>query len=55
MNNFNYRQLKYQFRKWNYNSKMIKNGRDKLTRFVIDKLLFRCRQAFLKWNNLVIY
>lgn len=55
MNNFNFRQLKYQFKVWHLKSKKIKNGRDYLSRFVRDRLLYRCRQAFLKWNNVVVH
>jgi len=47
--------MKYALAQWRRNSNNLLLAKNKLARFMVERLLYRCRQAFQKWQNTVMF
>lgn len=52
---FQKRQLKYAMAQWNRNSNNLLLGKSRLARFIVDRMLARCRRAIRKWQGTVAF
>lgn len=55
MNVFNRRQIKYSFATWKEHTKCWNRARKVLVTYVKEKVHYKIRQAFNKWNSYRLY
>lgn len=52
---FQKRKLKHAMAQWHRNTYNLALGKDKLARFIVEKMLARCRRAIRKWQCTITF